>query len=144
MSIAHEISQLSTCDRKNVGAAILKHDRIVSMGFNGSISGTPHCDEEGHIIFEGHCQRTLHAEQNAILHADRRDLKESTIYVTCFPCIDCFTSIAQVGIDRVIYDEPYDHELNEETRRLADESEVNIDHMDSICGRFSQGGDHES
>lgn len=134
MNIAHEISTLSTCDRKHVGAVVVKDDRIVSMGYNGAPSGASHCDEKGHLMMEGHCKRTSHAESNAIVYADRWDLKGGLMYVTCKPCIDCFTMIANSGISKVVFEEDYEHELNDEVRKMADEVDLGIVQIDSLIG----------
>ena len=61
MNIAREVATRSTCDRKHVGAVIVRDKTILSTGYNGSIKGLPHCDEAGHEMVEGHCVRTTHA-----------------------------------------------------------------------------------
>ena len=72
MNIAREVSTRSTCDRKFVGAVIVRDKSILATGYNGSIRGLPHCDEEGHLMEDGHCVRTVHAEANAIVQAARQ------------------------------------------------------------------------
>ena len=72
INIAVEVSKRSTCDRKNVGAVIVKNKMILSTGYNGSIRGLPHCDEIGHEMVNGHCVRTTHAEANAIVQAAKK------------------------------------------------------------------------
>ena len=67
MNIATEVATRSTCDRKHVGAVIVREKTILSTGYNGSIKGLPHCDEAGHEMVDGHCVRTTHAEANAIV-----------------------------------------------------------------------------
>ena len=67
MNIAHEVSTRSTCNRKHVGAVVVRNKTILSTGYNGSIKGLPHCDEVGCEMVDGHCIRTTHAEANAIL-----------------------------------------------------------------------------
>jgi len=69
--IASEVAMRSTCPRASVGAVIVKDNRILSTGYNGAPAGKPHCIDEGCIIDEGddHCQRTIHAETNAIAQA---------------------------------------------------------------------------
>src|SRR5215470_5595454 len=69
MAIAREVSTRSTCDRKHVGAVIVRDKMILTTGYNGSIRGLAHCDDEGHLMEEGHCVRTVHAEGNAIVQA---------------------------------------------------------------------------
>ncbi len=64
MGIARVVATRSTCDRKNVGAVIVRDRTILSTGYNGSIRGMPHCDEAGHMMENGHCVATIHAETN--------------------------------------------------------------------------------
>ncbi|GIT57128.1 MAG: hypothetical protein Ct9H300mP18_05570 [Candidatus Neomarinimicrobiota bacterium] len=67
MNIAKEVATRSTCDRKHVGAVIVRRKTILSTGYNGSIKGLDHCDEVGHEMENTHCVRTIHAEANAIV-----------------------------------------------------------------------------
>src|SRR5215213_697040 len=69
MQIAREVATRSTCDRKHVGAVIVRDKNILATGYNGSIRGLGHCDEEGHMLEDGHCVRTIHAEANAVIQA---------------------------------------------------------------------------
>ena len=96
MNIAKEVSTRSTCDRKHVGAVIVRDKTILSTGYNGSIKGLKHCDEIGHEMIDGHCVRTTHAEANAIVQAAKNgvSINESKIYVTASPCYNCFKLIA--------------------------------------------------
>ena len=84
MNIAREVSTRSTCDRKFVGAVIVRDKSILATGYNGSIRGEPHCDEESHLMEGGHCVRTVHAEANAINQATRNGVRidGASIYVT--------------------------------------------------------------
>ena len=67
-------SARGTCDRLRTATVVVdKKNRLISAGYNGSTPGAPHCDDVGHLIIDGHCMRTLHAEENAILRA-REDL----------------------------------------------------------------------
>ena len=69
MNIAHEVSTRSTCNRKHVGAVIVRDKTILSTGYNGSIRGTEHCNDIGCEMIDGHCVRTTHAEANAIVQS---------------------------------------------------------------------------
>ena len=69
MDIAFTVAQRSTCDRAHVGAVIVRARRMLTTGYNGAPAGLAHCDEVGHLLVDGHCVRTLHAEQNAIIQA---------------------------------------------------------------------------
>lgn len=109
MTIAYQVATRATCDRKHVGAVIVRDKTILSTGYNGSIRGLPHCDEVGHLMENGHCVRTVHAEANAIAQAARNGVRidESTIYVTASPCWVCFRLIANSGIGRIAFGEFY-------------------------------------
>src|SRR5919204_5958156 len=91
MQIARDVSTRATCNRRLVGAVVVLERRILSTGYNGAPHGLPHCTEVGCKIVDGHCIRTLHAEQNAIVHGALYgvSLKGSTLYVTCQPCNNC-------------------------------------------------------
>jgi dCMP deaminase len=109
MEIAAVVSSRATCDRKHVGAVIVRDRIILSTGYNGSIRGMPHCDEIGHMMEDGHCVATIHAEANAILQAARTGatISEATIYTTASPCWPCFKLIANAGLRRIVYGEFY-------------------------------------
>ena len=109
MNIAREVASRATCDRKHVGAVIVRDKSILATGYNGSIRGLPHCDEEGHLIEDGHCVRTVHAEANAIVQAARHGMRidGSAIYVTASPCWGCFRLIANAGIVKIVFGEFY-------------------------------------
>jgi dCMP deaminase len=109
MNIAREVSSRATCDRKHVGAVIVRDRCILATGYNGSIRGLPHCDEVGHLMEEGHCVRTVHAEANAIVQAARNGvgINGAGIYVTASPCWNCFRLIANAGLVRVVFGEFY-------------------------------------
>src|ERR1700742_1062955 len=109
MSIAQVVATRSTCPRKYVGAVLVRNRTILSTGYNGSIRGMPHCSEVGHMMEDGHCVATIHAESNAILQAAKNgvSIDESSIYVTASPCWNCFKQVANSGIRRIVYGEFY-------------------------------------
>ena len=109
MNIAREVATRSTCDRKHVGAVIVRGKTILSTGYNGSVRGMHHCDEIGHEMKNGHCVRTIHAEANAVVQSARNGVRidEAEIYVTASPCYDCFKMIANAGIASIYYSEFY-------------------------------------
>ena len=109
MNIAHEVATRSTCDRKHVGAVIVREKTILSTGYNGSIKGLPHCNDAGHEMSDEHCIRTTHAEANAIVQAAKNGVavNNSEIYVTASPCYNCFKLIANAGIIVIYYNELY-------------------------------------
>jgi dCMP deaminase len=109
MRIAREVSGRSTCDRKHVGAVIVRDRNILCTGYNGSIAGMPHCDDVGHMMENDHCVATIHAEANAILQAAKNGVMigGAAIYVNTSPCWNCFKLIANAGIRRICYGEFY-------------------------------------
>ena len=109
LDIAKQVATRGTCDRKHVGAVIVRNQTILSTGYNGSIQETEHCDEIGHLMEDGHCIRTIHAEQNAIIQAARNgtSINNSSIYITCSPCFICFKMIANSGIKQILFGEFY-------------------------------------
>jgi dCMP deaminase len=109
MDIATQVATRATCDRKHVGAVIVRDRTILSTGYNGSIRGMPHCDEVGHMMENGHCVATVHAEANAILQAAKNGVRieGATLYTTASPCWPCFKLIANSGCVRIVYGEFY-------------------------------------
>ena len=122
MNIAKEVATRATCDRKHVGAVIERDRSILATGYNGSIAGLPHCDEEGHLMEDGHCVRTIHAETNAVIQAARNGVRidGAAIYVTASPCFGCFKVIANAGIKRIVFGEFYrDERIFDFAKRLG-------------------------
>ncbi|QCT75034.1 ComE operon protein 2 [Macrococcoides canis] len=99
----------STCTRLSVGATIVKDNRIIAGGYNGSVSGEVHCIDAGCYVEDGHCIRTIHAEMNALLQCAKMGVSTegAHIYVTHFPCIHCTKSLIQAGIKKIYYAEDY-------------------------------------
>lgn len=106
LRIAREWGQLSHCQRKKVGAIIVKDRMIISDGFNGTPTGFENCceDEEGYTKWY-----VLHAEANAILKvaSSTQSCKGATLYITLSPCQQCSKLIHQSGIVRVVYADQY-------------------------------------
>ena len=106
MRMAKEWGKLSHCERKQVGAIIVKDRMIISDGYNGSPTGFDNCceDEKGDTKWY-----VLHAEANAILKvaASTQSCKGATLYITLSPCKDCSKLIHQSGINRVVYSNKY-------------------------------------
>ena len=122
MTIAKQVATRSTCSRKHVGAVIVRDKMILATGYNGSLRGLEHCDEVGHLMDEGHCVRTVHAEANAIVQAARNGvgINGAGIYVTASPCFNCFKLIANSGINRIAFGEFYrDERIFEFSERLG-------------------------
>lgn len=122
MNIAKEVATRSTCDRKHVGSVIVRDKSILATGYNGSVRGLGHCDDEGHLMEDGHCVRTVHAEANAIVQAARNGVRidGAGIYVTASPCWGCFRLIANAGIVRIVFGEFYrDPKIYEVSKALG-------------------------
>lgn len=106
MRMAHEWAKLSHCERKQVGALIVKDKMIIADGYNGTPSGFPNvCEnDEG----ETHWY-VLHAEANAItkLAKSSNSAQGATLYITLSPCRECAKLIHQAGIVRVVYSSAY-------------------------------------
>ncbi len=88
MEIAIQVSKRSTCDRRMVGAVIVRDKTILSTGYNGSIRGLPHCDEVGHLMEASHCVRTIHAEVNAVAQAAKNGQHGLLVVYSCPDWID--------------------------------------------------------
>ena len=106
MQMATIWSENSYCNRRKVGALIVKNKMIISDGYNGTPSGFENVCEDEHNVTKPY---VLHAEANAItkVAASSNSSKGATIYVTSAPCIECAKLIIQSGIKRVVYSEKY-------------------------------------
>jgi dCMP deaminase len=114
MNIAATVATRSTCDRAAVGAVLVRDKRILTTGFNGSPPGLPHCDEVGHLMVDGHCVRTTHAEANAIIQAALHGISSNgaSCYVTHFPCLTCTKMLINAGISEIVYQTTYRPDSN--------------------------------
>lgn len=106
LRMAHEWGKLSYCERKQVGAIIVKDRMIISDGYNGTPTGFENfCeDEQGYTKWY-----VLHAEANAIskVAASTQSCNGATLYITLSPCKECSKLIHQSGIKRVVYSTAY-------------------------------------
>lgn len=109
MDIAQQVATRATCDRAHVGCVIVRENRILVTGYNGSPPGIEHCDDAGHLLVDTHCVRTVHAEQNAICDAARRgvSLRNATAYLTHYPCLTCTKLLVSAGVIGVVYGNSY-------------------------------------
>jgi len=98
-------SKRSGCSRLHVGCTIVKNNRLIATGYNGFLKGCPHRSR----VVNGHEQFTIHAEQNAICDAAQRgvSLKDSSAYITHFPCLNCFKLLIASGIKEIKYFSDY-------------------------------------
>lgn len=122
MSIALLASQRSPCSRLNVGSVIVKNNRLISMGYNGYIPGAPHISR----VQDNHEQSIIHSEINAITDCAKRgtSLDGATIYITHYPCPNCFRSIAASNIKTIYYLNNYNN--NPIVKELADDSNIQL------------------
>ena len=115
MAVAQTISRRSTCPRMACGAVVVEDGHIVSTGYNGALSGLPHCTEVGcqmEMVRERErCTRIIHAEFNAVLRARGRG---DTIYTTGQPCFECTKAIWAVGIRNIVYVQDYPDDRRDE------------------------------
>ncbi len=121
MEITETVARRATCLRRQIGALIVRDNRILTTGYNGAPSGLDHCLDTGCLreaqnIPSGERHelcRAIHAEQNAIIQAALHgiSIKDATIYITNQPCVFCAKMIIQAGIKRVVYQGPYPDQL---------------------------------
>lgn len=128
LQIAFTVAQRSTCDRAHVGCVLVRDRRILATGYNGAPAGLPHCDDVGHLMVDGHCVRTLHAEQNALIQAALHGVSTegATAYVTHQPCLTCAKMLINAGIRRVVYAGNYPDEYS---RSFLDAARVELTHL---------------
>lgn len=128
MQIAHLVKTRATCPRRQVGAVLVRDRRILATGYNGAPRGLGHCPVGGPdhdwpegCMRAGHCIRSLHAEQNALLQAAMIGIpcEGATMYVTCLPCNSCAKMLINAGIQRVIYEGDYPDDFSIELFREA-------------------------
>ena len=119
IEIAKIVAKESKCISLQVGAVIVKDNRIISMGYNGTVSGSRNCDEcfaDGEFTRENHSKWSdsmeIHSEMNALMFAAKNGLAVDgcTMYVTHEPCDQCLKNIIQAGIKKVVYVHPYKKE----------------------------------
>lgn len=106
MEIANIVAKRSTCTRAQVGAVLVSDNRIISCGYNGSTRGAPHCIDDGCLIYDSHCIRTIHAEMNALLYLEH-SYKDLILYCTHQPCYKCFQALTIANVTRIYYKIPY-------------------------------------
>lgn len=113
MGVAEVVRKRSSCLRGKVGVVIVRHRRIISTGYNGAPPGMPHCFELGCDVDENNhdagCQRSIHAEANAIAWAARDGISTSgaQLFTTHSPCLKCAQLILACGISEVFWRREY-------------------------------------
>jgi dCMP deaminase len=129
LRIAKEWSKLSYCERKKVGAIIVKNRMIISDGYNGTPSGFENCCEDEHNHTKWY---VLHAEANAILKVanSTQSCEGATLYITLSPCRDCSKLIHQAGIKSVVYLDGYKDDTGLQFLKKAGVEVIQIDDID--------------
>jgi len=113
IGISKLVSTRATCLRKNIGSVIVKDKKILATGYNGSPPGLPHCLDVGCLMVDGHCIRTIHAEQNAFIQAARHGIAVdgATLYITVQPCNTCAKMLINAGVKKVVFEGDYPDEI---------------------------------
>ncbi len=134
MDMAELARKRTTCLRRGVGAVIVKDNRVIATGYNGTPKGITHCSETGCLreqlkVPSGQRHelcRGLHAEQNAIIQAacTGASIEGATLYCTTQPCSICSKMIINAGIKRIVIKESYPDELAES---MIKESGIQVD-----------------
>lgn len=150
ISIAFTVSERSTCSRRNNGAVIANEKGvIISTGYNGALSGLPHCDHEcdcmADISDRAHdefctanpnngCTTAIHAEANAVYFAARNGVSTEgvSIFCTTEPCVKCAEAIVQSGITSVYYRQDYRSHAGIELLRAAGVEVYKVEENGSI------------
>ena len=125
LAMARIWSQNSYCERRQVGALMVKNKMIISDGYNGTPSGFENVCEEDNVTKP----YVLHAEANAITKVAKSSNSSdgATMYVTSSPCIECAKLIIQAGIRRVVYSELY---RNADGVELLKRAGIEVVHVD--------------
>lgn len=117
-NVCLETAKLSTCVSKQVGAILVKDNRIIAIGYNGVAKGEKHCNEIFSETFnrEEHSAwskfHEYHAEENLLLFCLREGIstKGCSLFVSLSPCINCAKLVTNSGIEKVYYIEEYDRD----------------------------------
>ena len=130
MKTANIWAEESSCNRAKVGCVLAIDGRVITTGYNGTISGADNCCEDACEVCGGtgkvasyeeqECDRcggkgltskktVVHAEANAVLFASKNGIPTdgATAYVTLMPCVECSKMLMQSGIHRVVYEKDY-------------------------------------
>ena len=129
LRMAREWSKLSYCERRQVGAIIVKDKMIISDGYNGTPTGFENIceDDEGFTKWY-----VLHAEANAILKvaSSTQACQGATLYITMSPCKECSKLIHQAGITRLVYIDEY---KDNEGIAFLEKAGVSISHISDLA-----------
>lgn len=140
VNILAEVAARATCDRGRCGALLVQQGQIVATGYVGSPPGFPHCDDVGHLMENGHCIRTVHAEQNVLAQAAKLGHATfgTTLYSTMQPCRTCAMLLVVAGIDTVVACFGYPGDPKEEGVAILREAGVNYRQLSGALQTYSQ------
>ncbi|KAJ7446487.1 cytidine deaminase-like protein [Mycena galericulata] len=132
MTLASLASQRSNCMKRRVGAVLVRENRILATGYNGTPRGLKNCNEGGCIQCNGtsypgniaHECVCLHAEENALLHCTERFDTGSVLYCNTCPCLKCTIKIIQTGVKTVVYNLSY--KVDDASAKLLVEAGVEL------------------
>lgn len=128
LKMAKEWAKLSHCERKQVGALIVKDSMIISDGYNGTPTGFDNCceDEDEKTLWY-----VLHAEANAIMKVAKstNNSNGATLYITLSPCRECSKLILQAGIKRVVYLNAY---KDNSGVAFLEQSGIEVTHIENL------------
>lgn len=137
MNIVEQVAKASTC-RVNIGCVLIQDNHIAGVGYLGSITGAPHCDDVGCLYVDAphqgsgdkkeSCIRTIHAETNAVMDYLRRGSifqGPVTSFSTYSPCLNCFKLMVQTGIRTFYFQRKYKDEWRD--KLLYESFNVHVD-----------------
>ncbi len=139
LEMATVIAKRSTCLRApdGVGAVVVERAShlVLGVGYAGSLPSAPHCVDVGCLELDGvpGCQRTVHAELNAILHM-RQYAGPKTLYCTLSPCIKCLQTAITAGVTRVVFSKLY--RIN--AHQVAIAAQSNVEWVDASLGKVRE------
>lgn len=104
LKLAMLASERATCPRMHCGCVLVKDKNVVATGYNGSIPGDDHCEDVGCLVINNHCERTIHAEMNALAQAAKRGhaVEGATAYITNMSCTNCAKALIAAGVKRIV------------------------------------------
>lgn len=119
-----------TCDRLRTSTIIRDAKNIlIGAGYNGALSGSPHCDDIGHLMVEGHCLRSNHGEENALLNChDLTRVENGVATIISSPCFPCARKIISKNIKKLRYIGAYPNALGGElVKKLCEQKKVELE-----------------
>lgn len=130
LQISDLVSTRATCQRLKVGAILVKNKKIISTGYCGAPKKTPDCFDDGCLMRDNHCVRTIHAEVNAVVQAAYHGISTqgTTLYSNWLPCYDCAKVLINAGVEKIFYRREY--RPDSETRKLLRTAKISISKID--------------